>query len=118
MTTLRFHDGQANNLVDAQNPLPVKTPKRPVGLTTKQVSVTSSGAKLADENPSRISIKLTNGTGTSAVYVGPDSQVTTSNGDYLHSGIGSALVFTTTGAIYAIVASTTQTVTVAEESAL
>lgn len=117
MNTLRYHDGQAYIEASPENPFPVTVPSADVTLTTKQVSVGTTATLIAAANASRRSIKITNITGTAAVYIRPDSQVSTSNGDYLASGAGSYVVYTGSDALYGVAASA-QTVAVAEESAL
>lgn len=117
MSTLRYNDGLTYIEASKSEPFPVELPDRNVSLSTKQVSVATTVTLLALANASRRSIKITNITGTAAVYIGA-VDVATGSGDYLATGTGSYVVYTNKGAIYALVATTAQTVAVAEESEL
>ncbi len=84
-------------------------------IATAQVSVdTTSGGKLiAAQRTGRQSITITNA-GTTIVYIG-NSGLTTGTGEYLAGVAGASITLLTTAAIYGIVGSSTQTVTVREE---
>jgi hypothetical protein len=71
---------------------------------TGQVSVTSTATLVAASRTTRRSIKVTN-TGTTDVYIGFTSGVTTSTGDLLVGAKGAFISIPTTSAVYAIVAS-------------
>ena len=120
MTTLRFYDGQA--YLDAKNeePFPVKVmadvqSRGIVGKVT-QVSCGTTATLLAPANPRRRAVKITNVTGTQIVYLGFDSGVTSSNGDYLHSVAGSNTTIYASDAVYGIASVSAQTLSVLEET--
>lgn len=71
---------------------------------TGQVSVTTTATLVAASRATRRSVKVTN-TGTTDVYVGYTSGVTTSTGDLLVGIKGAFISVPTTSAVYAIVAS-------------
>lgn len=84
------------------------------GFTATQVSVGNTATLLSALNSARTRITITNA-GTTAVYLGA-SGVTTSTGALLAGIVGYPVLYRTTAAIYGIVASGTQTVTVFEET--
>ena len=101
-------------------PLPVNVVEdvqsRPIDGTTAQVSVTTTAVLIAAANPFRRSIKITNITGTQVVYLGFSDQVSSTTGDYLHSVAGSNSTIFAKGAIWGLAITSTQTVSVLEES--
>lgn len=104
--------------VDEANPLPVTlidTPLKTVKLRTFQVSVATTATLIAQADTTRKSIKITNLTGTQAIYIGTGQEVSSSNGDYLHSSTGSNTTTAGTDDIWGIASVSTQTVTVMEE---
>lgn len=106
-------NGQQSALSSDTNNNLLTSPGGAPNLATSQASVTTGNISVASARALRRSIKITNVTGTSAIYCG-NTGVTTSTGDYLGSTSGSNLVFNTTAAVFCTVAATTQTVTIAE----
>src|SRR3990167_10329349 len=118
--TLRFHDGQAYLEASNEEPYPVKVmsdvQSRGISGTVKQVSCGTTATLLAPANPRRRSVKITNITGTQLIYLGFDSGVLTTNGDYLHSVAGSNTTIFANNAIFGIAVTAAQTVSVLEET--
>lgn len=82
-------------------------------LSTSQVSVTSTAVLLAAANKgNRQHITIVND-GTTDVWIGNSSSVTTTTGVLLAGIKGQTLTLYTSDAVYGIVASTAQTVSVA-----
>lgn len=103
---------QAACSTDTNNNLLVSSGGAP-NIATAQVSVTTGNITVAAARALRRSVKITNVTGTSAIYCG-NTGVATTTGDYLGATAGSNLVFNTTAAVFCTVASVTQTVSVVE----
>jgi hypothetical protein len=81
---------------------------------TAQVSVDNSGTTLiVAANPTRQAVIITN-LGTNDVYIGYASGVTTSTGDILVGTKGAFVTIPTTAALYGVVSSTSQSVSVME----
>jgi monoamine oxidase len=80
--------------------------------STSQVSVGSTPTLIAAARNGRNAVVVTN-VGTTTVYLG-GSSVSTSTGAYLAGAVGAAKVVPYSGAVYAVVAVGTQTVTVEE----
>lgn len=114
----RVAEGEDATAVSPAAPLPVATRQdmtvRVKG-STKQVSVGTTATKIADENPNRRQIKVTNVTGAQLIYLGFDDGVTSSRGDYLHSTAGSNTSINATDEVWGIAITAAQTVSVMEE---
>ena len=80
--------------------------------STNQVSVTTSATQIVAA-ATRIGVSVTN-TGTTAVYCGPTSGVTTSNGDFIPGTAGASAFYTVNTSVYCIVGAGSQTVSYAE----
>ncbi|HWR15177.1 MAG TPA: hypothetical protein VN577_10130 [Terriglobales bacterium] len=78
-----------------------------------QVSIATTATSIVSARATRRSIKITN-LGTTDVYIGFSSGVTTSTGDLLLGSKGSFVSFPTSSAVYAIVASGTQSISYSE----
>lgn len=77
---------------------------------TNQVTVQSSAATLiVAENFGRKAVLVTN-LGTTAVYIGPNSNVSTSNGQLLPGVVGASISIPQTGPVWGIAASSTEAV--------
>ena len=85
---------------------------------TYQVSAGTSATLIANANPYRRSIKVTNLTGSQIVYMGFDAYVSSTTGDYLHSAAGSSITTYAKNAIWCTAPAGAQTVTVMEETAV
>lgn len=105
--------GQQSALSSDTNNNLLTSPGGAPNIATAQVSVTTGNITVAAARALRRSVKITNVTGTNAIYCGVTG-VATTTGDYLGSTAGSNVVYNTTAAIFCTVAATTQTVTVAE----
>lgn len=81
-------------------------------LNTNQVSVTSAGVLIVAARDPRNSVTVEN-LGTVAVYLG-NSGVTTTTGFLLPGVVGASVTFPFAGAVYGVVASTSQSVAFAE----
>ena len=79
--------------------------------STNQATVTNAATLIVAANPARSGIVINN-TGTTAVYLGENANVTTSTGYYLPGVAGASIGFSTTGAIYGITAGGSETVSV------
>lgn len=97
---------------DTNNNLLVSSGGAP-NLATSQASVTTGNISVAGARALRRAITITNVTGTGAAFCG-NTGVTTSTGTYLGATAGSSITLNTTAALFCTVASTTQTVAVAE----
>lgn len=75
-----------------------------------QVSVGAAATLIVAQNTGRKAVVVTN-TSTTAVYVGANKNVTTSNGQLLPGVVGASLSIPSTSAIYGIVATGSETVT-------
>jgi hypothetical protein len=113
--TLRYHDGQGYVEANESDPFPVKLPLAVVNGNHKQVSVGTTATKIADANPRRIGIMITNVTGTQVVYLGFTGYVSASNGDYLPANPGSNVAMAVQNEIWGIAATSAQTVSVLEQ---
>lgn len=83
-------------------------------LNVSQVSVSNAAATpIVPINQRRTSLTLINH-GTNDVFIGTDATVTTSTGALLSGTKGSSLTFTNTAALYAIAATSAQTISVIE----
>lgn len=82
-------------------------------LATNQVSVAATATLVVAARAGRDSVTVENH-GTTDVYVGSSSGVTTSTGILLPGTKGAAITLSYSGAVYAIVATGTQTVSYAE----
>lgn len=80
---------------------------------TGQVSVTSTAVQIVPANPARSAVTIINN-GTTAVYIGASSGVTTATGAELVGTAGMQITLPTTAAVYGIVASTAQVVSFIE----
>lgn len=83
-------------------------------LATNQVSVTTTATQIVASRSGRRSVTVIQH-GSTAVYLGPTSGVTTSNGILLIGTAGAAVTFEYSGAVYGIVSSGSVTVGYAEE---
>lgn len=93
--------------------MPITSTGYELPIAHDQVSVGTTATLIAAARNSRGYLILVNH-GTTAVYVG-GSSVTTSNGCLLAGVVGQSLPIKTNAAIYAIVASGTQTISFIEE---
>jgi len=82
-------------------------------MAVAQVNVGVSATQVVAARSTRQSVTITN-TNTVAVYCGPTSAVTTSNGFWIPGVTGQTQVFTTTGAVWCVTGSGTELVSVAE----
>jgi len=82
-------------------------------LTAGQVSVANTATQIVAANTSRYSIVIRNN-GTATVFLGPANTVTTANGHTL--GAGETITFSTSSAIYGIVATGTNAVSFMQEA--
>lgn len=80
---------------------------------TSQVAITGTATLVVAANSSRSGLELTN-LGTTDVYYGENSSVTTATGDLLLGTKGAAKAFSTTGAVYAVTSGASQTISVLE----
>lgn len=103
------------------NSQPVTPSNQPIGgatLAVNQISVAATStliaaARTGNAGTGRVSITVTN-TGTTAVYIGPTTGVTTTTGTLLPGILGASLTLNTTSAVYGIAASGSQTVSYVE----
>jgi hypothetical protein len=119
--TLSFFDGQGHRDVANDNPYPVKimedVQSANITGTTKQVVVSETLVTLiADANPNRRSILLTQKTGAQIVYYGFNTSVSATTGGYIAAAAGSSVTLTAKGAIYGLSITAAQTLAVVEES--
>jgi hypothetical protein len=82
-------------------------------ISTTQVSVGATPTLLAERRNSRRSILVVNVGGSSAVYLGTES-ITTATGSYIPAVDGASVSIPTTGRLYGVVTTGTQTVSVME----
>ena len=80
---------------------------------TNQVSVANTETLIVAANPTRRAVIITN-LGTTAVYLGNSTGVTTGNGDLLPGIVGASVTIPTTAAIYGIAATGSQSVSFLE----
>jgi len=78
--------------------------------STGQAAVLNTATLIVAANAARSGITITNITGTAPVYIIENTNGTTNTGHYLAGTAGASVSFSTTGAVYGIVSSTTQTV--------
>lgn len=83
-------------------------------LATNQVSVASTATLIAAARTTRADVTIVNG-GTTDVYLGNSSSVTTATGILLIGVKGAAITLDVTSDVYGIVATGSQTVSYAEE---
>jgi hypothetical protein len=76
---------------------------------TGQVAVTGTATLIVAANASRSGIQIEN-LGTTDVWIGENSSVTTSTGHLLVGTKGASVSFSTTGAIYGITSGASQSV--------
>lgn len=74
-----------------------------------QVSVGSSATKIVGGNESRHTVVITN-LGSTAVYIGPNANVTSSNGQLLPGSVGASISIPTSGPVYGVASTGSQTV--------
>lgn len=79
------------------------------GFNTNQVSVAATATEIVAENDGRNFVIITN-LGTTAVYLGPNASVTTSNGQLLPGTVGASISIPTKSPVYGITASSSQAV--------
>ena len=118
MTMLSYYDGEEVVETSIQDPFPFRNMNerslRTTVLPQVAISITVP-TRICPANPSRRSVKVTNVTGSNIVWIGEDSSVTATTGDYLHSGIGSNNVYWGTGELWGLAVTAAQTVSVAED---
>ncbi len=78
--------------------------------STGQATATATATQIVAAFPSRSGITITNA-GTTDVYIGENSSVTTTTGHLLTGTKGASLSFATTGAIYGVTSGGSATVT-------
>ncbi len=76
---------------------------------TNQVSVAATATLIVGQNRERHSVLITN-LGTTAIYIGNSSAVTTSNGQFLPGVVGASISIPTAGPIYGISSGSAQSV--------
>ena len=76
---------------------------------TNQVTVQSTATLIVAQNTGRKAVVITN-LGTTAVYIGSSSSVTTSNGQLLPGVVGASISIPQTGPVWGIAASSTEAV--------
>lgn len=80
---------------------------------TSQVSVAATATKIVGSNTGRKTVVITN-LGTTDIYLGPDSTVTTSTGQLLAGTKGASISIPQTGPVYGISSGSAQSVSFME----
>lgn len=115
----RGDEEASDEVVSDGHPFPVKlmedVQSRKITAKVFQAAPGTSAVLVAQANPARRAIMLTNITGAQIVYVGFGAGLTSSNGQYLHSAAGSNITLYTKDAIWALSISAAQTLSVLEE---
>ena len=102
----------AGYVLGSSNPIPVDPSESGASFFDyQQVSVTNSATQLLSANTTRRAALVTNNDASTACFIG-DASVTSSTGHKLAAGASLTIPFT--GAIYAITASSTITVSASE----